>query len=213
MVDSRGSMHMLNRKDLNCAELETVRVFRNSTTVVTSNGEVQTNEEATVYVYDLDLFVTVQILVDTLAVSSLVKLCKDHGHSDEWTSGQKPHLIKIGRNIQSNAENCAPIAVPGLSTGSSSSSAASTSPTSLPDTSDDSSSSPAATRRDSTGILVLGKQLRDPTETKNTIFFKRHLTVTGRLGARYARMIRGVHRKSSRRRRVSIKGHTCKQFS
>ena len=31
---------------------------------------VQTNEEAQVYVYDLDLFVTVQLLEDTLAVLS-----------------------------------------------------------------------------------------------------------------------------------------------
>ena len=54
-------MHMLSRKDLNLAELETVRVFRNPRNVVTANGEVQTNEEATVSVNDLDLFVTVQI--------------------------------------------------------------------------------------------------------------------------------------------------------
>ena len=49
-----ASMHMLSRKDLNSAELETVRVSRNPTTVVTANGEVQTNEVATVYVYDVD---------------------------------------------------------------------------------------------------------------------------------------------------------------
>ena len=61
VVDSRASMHMLSRKDLNSAELHTVRVSRNPTTLITANGEVQTNEEATVYVYDLDLFVTVQI--------------------------------------------------------------------------------------------------------------------------------------------------------
>ena len=46
-------MHMLSRKDLNLAELETVRVSRNPTTVITANGEVQTKEEATVYVNDL----------------------------------------------------------------------------------------------------------------------------------------------------------------
>mgnify|MGYP000574616507 CR=1 FL=1 len=58
-------MHMLSRKDLNSAELETVRVSRNPTTVSTAKRDVQTNEEATVYVNDLDLFVTVQILEDT----------------------------------------------------------------------------------------------------------------------------------------------------
>ena len=49
-------MHMLSRKDLNSAELETVRVSRNRTTVITACGEVQTNEEAKVNVHDLELF-------------------------------------------------------------------------------------------------------------------------------------------------------------
>ena len=41
-------MHMLSRKDLNSAELETVGVSQNPTTVVAANGEVQTNYEGTV---------------------------------------------------------------------------------------------------------------------------------------------------------------------
>ena len=41
-------MHMLSRKDLNSAELETVRVSKSPTTVVAASGEVQTKEEATV---------------------------------------------------------------------------------------------------------------------------------------------------------------------
>ena len=31
-------------------------------TVVTANGEVQTNEEATVYVRELDIFLTIKVL-------------------------------------------------------------------------------------------------------------------------------------------------------
>ena len=71
------------------------RFRQDPTTVVTANGEVQTNEEAQVYVHDLDLFVTVQILDDTLAVLSLSKLCEEHGCSYEWASGQKPHLAPV----------------------------------------------------------------------------------------------------------------------
>ena len=67
--------------------------------VVTANGEVQSNEEAQVYVDDLNLFVTVQILDETLAVLSLGKLCEHHGHTDEWVSGQKPRLTKQGKTI------------------------------------------------------------------------------------------------------------------
>ena len=78
VVDSATSMHMLCRKDLDSAELEPVRVSQSSTTVVAANGEVQTKEGATVYVKELDLFVTVMLLEGTLAVLSLVKPCEDH---------------------------------------------------------------------------------------------------------------------------------------
>ena len=43
VVDSRASMHMVSEKDLNTAELETMRTSRSSTTVMTANGEVLTN--------------------------------------------------------------------------------------------------------------------------------------------------------------------------
>ena len=56
---------------MNSAELGTVRVSRNATTAISANGEVQTHEEATVYVNELDMFLTVQILEDTPAVLSL----------------------------------------------------------------------------------------------------------------------------------------------
>ena len=47
-------MHMISKKDLNSVELETVTTSRSSMTVVTAKGEVQTNEEATVYVRELE---------------------------------------------------------------------------------------------------------------------------------------------------------------
>ena len=50
VVDSVASMHMVSKKDLNSTELETMRTSRSPTTVMTANGEVQTREEATVYV-------------------------------------------------------------------------------------------------------------------------------------------------------------------
>ena len=52
-VDSGSSVHMISKKDLNSVELETVTTSRSPTTVFTANGEVQTHEEATVYVKDL----------------------------------------------------------------------------------------------------------------------------------------------------------------
>ena len=89
--------------------------------VITANGEVQTNEEATVYVKELDILLTMKVLEDTPAVLKLGKLCDEHGHPYEWINGQKPHLILNSIRIQRNTENFVPIVVPGLSTSSSSS--------------------------------------------------------------------------------------------
>ena len=121
VLDSGASMHMLSRQDLNSADLETVRVSKSPRTVVAASGQVQTNEEATVYVKELDLFVTIKLLADTPAVLTLGKLCEDHGYSCELTSGQKPQLTEDGRRVDCNTANYVPIVVPGLSTGSSSS--------------------------------------------------------------------------------------------
>ena len=120
-------MYMVSKKDLNKAELETVKISKNPTMVMTANGEVPAKEEATGFVRGLDLFVTVMLLENTPAVLSLGKLCEEFRYSYLWTSGQKPHLIKKGDKIHCNTSNHVPFVVPGLSTSSSSSS---TSPTS-----------------------------------------------------------------------------------
>ena len=92
---------------------------------MTANGEVQTREEATVYVKEMDMFVTVMLLEETLAVLSLGKLCEDHGYTYHWTSGQKPHLIRNGKRIDCNVSNCVSFIVPGSSSSSSTSSSSS----------------------------------------------------------------------------------------
>ena len=50
VVDSGASMHTLSKKDLSSDGMDTLRRSRTPSTVVTANGEVQTNEEAQVYV-------------------------------------------------------------------------------------------------------------------------------------------------------------------
>ena len=81
---------------MNSAEMDTLTKSCCPAIVMTANGEVQTHEEATVYVKELDIFLTKKVLEDTPAVLSLVKLCDEHGYSYEWITGQKPHLIKNG---------------------------------------------------------------------------------------------------------------------
>ena len=74
-------MHMISKKDLNSAELETVTTSRSPTTVITANCEVQTHEEATVYVKELGIFLTMKVIQDTRALLSSGKLCDEHGYS------------------------------------------------------------------------------------------------------------------------------------
>ena len=123
-------MHMVSKKDLNSAQLETMRTSRSPTTVMTANGEVETREEAKVYVKELDLLVTVLLVEETSAVPSLWKLCEDHWFSYHWISGQKPHFIRHGRRIDSNISNYVPFVVLGLSASSSSTTLSPTSPSS-----------------------------------------------------------------------------------
>ena len=100
--------------------MDTLTKACSPTIFITANGEVQTHEEATVYVKELDIFLTMKVLEDAPAVLSLGTLCDEHGYSYDWINGQKPHLIKNGIRIQCNTENFAPIVVPGLSSSSSS---------------------------------------------------------------------------------------------
>ena len=121
-------MHMISKKDLSDAEMDTLTKSCSPTIVITANGEVQTHEEATVYVKELDIFLTMKVLENTPAVLSLGKLCDENGYSYEWINGQKPHLIKDGIRIICNTENFVPIVVPGLSSSSSGSSSTSRTP-------------------------------------------------------------------------------------
>ena len=128
VVDSGASMHMISKKDLSEAEMDTLTKSCSPTIVITANGEVQTQEEAIVYVKELDIFLTMKVLENTPAVLSLGKLCDENGYSYEWINGQKPHLIKNGIRIICNTENFVPIVVPGLSSSSSGSSSTSRTP-------------------------------------------------------------------------------------
>ena len=93
VVDSGASMHMVSTKDLSDAEMDTLTKSCIPTIVITANGEVQTHEEAAVYVKELDILLTMKVLENTPAVLSLGKLCDENGYSYEWINGQKPHLI------------------------------------------------------------------------------------------------------------------------
>ena len=66
-MDSGASMHMISKKDLNDAEMDTSTKSCSLTTVITANGKVQTHEEATVSDKELEKFLTLKVLEDTPA--------------------------------------------------------------------------------------------------------------------------------------------------
>ena len=74
-------MHMISKKDLSKAEMDTLTKSCSPTIVITANGEVQTHEEATVYVKELDIFLTMKVLENTPAVLSPGKVCDENGYS------------------------------------------------------------------------------------------------------------------------------------
>ena len=54
-------MTMISKKDLGDAEMVTLTKSCGPTIVTSANGEVQTHEEATVYVKELDIFLTTKV--------------------------------------------------------------------------------------------------------------------------------------------------------
>ena len=66
-------MHMISKKDLSEAEMDTVTKSCSPTIVITANGEVQTHEEAILYVKELDIFLSMKVLENTPAVLSIAR--------------------------------------------------------------------------------------------------------------------------------------------
>ena len=60
-------MHMISKKDLSDTEMDTLTKSCSPTIVITANGEVQTHEEATVYVKELGIFLSMKVLENTLS--------------------------------------------------------------------------------------------------------------------------------------------------
>ena len=81
--------------------MDTLTKSSSPTIVITANGEVQTHEEATVYVKELVIFLTKKVLENTPAVLSLGKFCDENGNSYEWINGQKKTHLFLKRDSDS----------------------------------------------------------------------------------------------------------------
>ena len=110
------AMHVVSLRDLHSAELEDLEDIKVST-VMTANGNVQTREEATVHVKELDFFLTVILPPETPAVLSLEALLRiwlqvPSDQRSKTTSHQK------GKRIDGNISNYVSFVVPRKSTSS-----------------------------------------------------------------------------------------------
>ena len=165
VVDCGASMHMLSMEALNAMELETIWESRNSATAITANGKVQTNGEATAYVHDLELFVTVQILEDTPAIlGPAVRRARIFIRVGQWSKTTVNQKWQKNPVQHRTCADCCPRLVDRffqleckyvfhiVSV----------------DTSDDTSSSPATSRSDDTSIPASGYQSRNPTKKPTT---------------------------------------------
>ena len=134
--------------------------------LVHQNGEVQTREDATVYVKDMDSFVTVMLLEETPSVLSLGNL------RGSWVyvplnQCQKPHLTQNGKRINRNKANYVRFVVPGL-LASSSTSPSPASSTSSPQDTVISTENPATEKGEIMSEESRGNPSRGSAETENT---------------------------------------------
>ena len=83
VVDSRASMYMLSRRDLNSAEMETVRVSKSPKTVVAANGEVANKRRSD----------SACLLVEP------VKCCRTVGHITACNSGHDIDILLTLRRL------------------------------------------------------------------------------------------------------------------
>ena len=90
LQSAKCSRHLVRRENIFRPMIW--RTIPGTSTVITAMG--QTSEAAQVFIHGVEFFVTVQILDNTPAVLSLVKFCKNHGHTCEWASGPKATSVQ-----------------------------------------------------------------------------------------------------------------------
>ena len=107
---------MFSISDLSPEEQETKRKSKDPSIIMTANGTTHTTEEVTVFVYDLDMSVQVQLLKESPTVLSLGKVCEPKRFL-RMSGIQVSHhiyLINNGRTIECKTDNHIPLVVPGV---------------------------------------------------------------------------------------------------
>ena len=79
-----------------------------------ASGGTDTTEEATVHVYDLNMFCSSSIIERITAVLWLKKCTNKNGSLHEWHPDQPSNLINNGRNVECTTDKRIPLDVPGV---------------------------------------------------------------------------------------------------
>ena len=78
-MDSGASLRVMSKSAVTSDESETVRKSKEPTVIMPANGKAKSTEEAAVYVDDLDVFIIMMLLEDSLAVLFLGFLVRNMG--------------------------------------------------------------------------------------------------------------------------------------
>ena len=79
---------MMSKNEFASCEKDPIRRSKGPTVITTANGKAESTEEATAYVNDLDVFLTMTMLEDSPPVLSLGFLCKEMEY--EWIKKESP---------------------------------------------------------------------------------------------------------------------------
>ena len=105
IVDSGTSLHMMSKNELTSGEKDTIRQSKEPSVITTASGEAEWTEEATVCVNDLDVCVTMMLLVDSSTMLSFGLFCECMGSPTNGKRGESPSLVKDGTVILCRSEN------------------------------------------------------------------------------------------------------------
>ena len=70
-MDGGASLRMMSKSDLTSGEKDTIRRSKEPTVITTAGGKAESTAETTVYVNEMDVWVTTMILEGSPAVLSL----------------------------------------------------------------------------------------------------------------------------------------------
>ena len=115
IVDSGASMHMMSKMVLSPENVETVRVSRLPTTVITANVSIDTTEKGPSLRERFGHIRHGPITSRHSRSAKSGKLCEEGGYSYEWKEDQNPSLIKNCKIVLCKCDNSVLIVVPGVS--------------------------------------------------------------------------------------------------